>query len=196
MVNTSQLFFRHSTIGGLRDEPYRPTVAGLGHRLRSRGNRRSQGLRRLRAARSFHAGAAGVRAGLLLLGPEPQVHSAGSRVCHLVWARNGRLGSVGVADLEGDTGAGAHLRYSPDRGGSGGPQRRLQPLRNSIRRSLFTQRRRRGFTKKFEHLRSILPARLKFPSPEGTGKQSVSGTRREGGRRRDGSTDDAKKEPQ
>src|ERR687893_966755 len=68
------------TTGGLRVEPHRASVADLGDRLRSRGNRGSQGLRGIRTARPFRPRGARVRAGLLLLGPEPQVPSAWGRV--------------------------------------------------------------------------------------------------------------------
>ena len=52
-----------------------------------------------------------------ILGPEPQIHPAGGRLCHMVGAGNGGLGPVGVANLEGDFWAGSRRGYSPDRGG-------------------------------------------------------------------------------
>src|SRR5918997_4268446 len=128
VINISQSIFRHSTTGGLRDEPYRTSLLGLGYRLR-----------RLRAARSFRVGGARVRAGFLLLGPEPQVSSAGSRIRYMVGAGHDRLGPVRVADLEGDPGASAHPRYRLDRGGRGGAQRRPEPLSKALRRSLLNR---------------------------------------------------------
>jgi multidrug transporter EmrE-like cation transporter len=54
------------------------------------------GLRRIRTARLFHVGVAQVRAGLLHLGPEPQVHYARSRLRPMVGAWHGGLSPVGV----------------------------------------------------------------------------------------------------
>jgi hypothetical protein len=85
-------------------------------------------LRRVRETRSFRVGGARVRSGLLLLGPEPQVHPAGGRVRHMVGAGNGGLGPLGIAALEGDPGTDAHPRCSPDRGGRGVAQRCPQHL--------------------------------------------------------------------
>jgi hypothetical protein len=62
----------------------------------------------------------------------------------MVGVGDGGLGAVGVADLEGGSGAGARLGHSADRGGRGGAQRRPRPLRKAPRFGLFTRVRRSG----------------------------------------------------